>query len=284
MNTCYPKPAITITEQIELLKKRGMQIDDEVDCQKFLTNVSYYRLSWYFSAYQNPNDTFIANTKFSTIKRIYILDQRLRNLIAEGIERIEVALRARIVNTTCCDYDTPLWHTANEQIQGIVKNRMRKQDRNCPFRHYDRKYYSGANQNQEYPFWVVSELCFFSDLSFIFRDALETKHKKSIAKEFRLRPHHLGSCLHTLSVLRNTVAHHDKIYKRQFSVKPNFEYLTNPAEPFHQYNYFINHYHIINHLLSVIHPNNTWKQRVDELIFEDLDIAYGYGFPSDHQS
>lgn len=41
----YNKPPLTYTEQIELLKNRGLQFADENKAIQRLANISYYRLS-----------------------------------------------------------------------------------------------------------------------------------------------------------------------------------------------------------------------------------------------
>lgn len=41
------KPATTISEQIETLRERGMQVDEQLAWQ-WLSDVSYYRLSAYW--------------------------------------------------------------------------------------------------------------------------------------------------------------------------------------------------------------------------------------------
>lgn len=43
----YTKPALDFQAQIELLKSRGLRIDDEKRAIRHLSNVSYYRLSAY---------------------------------------------------------------------------------------------------------------------------------------------------------------------------------------------------------------------------------------------
>ena len=43
----YPKPPLSIKEQIELLKSRGLIIQDEGFAEEVLSCVSYYRLSGY---------------------------------------------------------------------------------------------------------------------------------------------------------------------------------------------------------------------------------------------
>ena len=44
----YPKPFKTISELLEILKNRGLIINDDKFASDFLYNVNYYRLSAYF--------------------------------------------------------------------------------------------------------------------------------------------------------------------------------------------------------------------------------------------
>ena len=100
------KSATTIDEQLKLMAERGMQVEDKL-ARQWLSNISYYRLSGYSYPYRvilptdNPkkpkrDDRFIEGTSFSDVARLYEFDRKLRTLIYDGIERIEVALRARI--------------------------------------------------------------------------------------------------------------------------------------------------------------------------------------------
>lgn len=43
----YEKTPISIKEQVEKLKSRGLVIDDEELAAKYLSNISYYRLRAY---------------------------------------------------------------------------------------------------------------------------------------------------------------------------------------------------------------------------------------------
>lgn len=287
MNNSYNKPPIDPVSQIALLKQKGLSIVDEESALEFLHNVSYYRLGWYFKAFQESDNHFKKDTDFADIQTAYITDQRLRILIIEAIERIEVSIRARIVNITCCDTQDPFWHIQSEQIQEIVNKRMPKQlqekNTNCPFNHYNKNYTHGDNKDHHYPFWIVSELFFFSDLSVIYKQGIAREHKKTIAKSFHLNSYQLASCLHMLTVLRNSVAHHDKVFKRVFAISPpkKFEWILAENIPFKRHNFFINHYYVICYLLSIIHPYNSWQQRVNKLLFADPSIAFAYGFTFD---
>ncbi|WP_454942108.1 Abi family protein [Corynebacterium argentoratense] len=80
---------------------------DEPSATQWLNNVSYYRLSGYWCGYRvlppdtdpkNPQrlDSFVSGTSFSDVVALYEFDRKLRTLVHNALERIEVALRARV--------------------------------------------------------------------------------------------------------------------------------------------------------------------------------------------
>ncbi|WP_281706614.1 Abi family protein [Corynebacterium argentoratense] len=80
---------------------------DEPSDRRWLSNVSYYRLSGYWYGYRvlppdtdpkNPQrlDSFVSGTSFSDVVALYEFDRKLRTLVHDALERIEVALRARV--------------------------------------------------------------------------------------------------------------------------------------------------------------------------------------------
>ncbi len=102
-----PKLWKSYDEQLEILKSRGLQIDDEKNALGYLRSIGYYRLSGYFYSFrqfdpQNPNsrlDRFITDTRFGDVKSLYMFDKKLRQLALDALERIEVALRVNIAHT-----------------------------------------------------------------------------------------------------------------------------------------------------------------------------------------
>jgi len=84
----------TMSEQINLLKSRGLVFNDEVKAINTLLHNNYYRLTGYWRKYQiNPDakdDRFVNNTKFEDIIEIYTIDAKLRNLLLEGLGIFEV--------------------------------------------------------------------------------------------------------------------------------------------------------------------------------------------------
>ena len=98
---CELKQAKTPLGHVVLLRRRGMIVDEETALQ-WLANVSYYRLSaywhpaWMRDSGGNRLDQFKAGTKFSDVVALYEADRKLRTLVHDGVERIEIAMRARL--------------------------------------------------------------------------------------------------------------------------------------------------------------------------------------------
>ncbi len=107
--TSYNKPFKTLQEQAALLRERGLAIGDEAAAAAQLLAIGYYRLSgyWYiFREHAVPcalscdcsrrSDRFVGGTTLSQVIDLYEFDRKLRLLVLDGIERIEVALRMRL--------------------------------------------------------------------------------------------------------------------------------------------------------------------------------------------
>ena len=54
MTKTFIKPSLTIDQQIDHLRVKGMVIGDEAKARYWLTHVSYYRLSAYWLYFEHP--------------------------------------------------------------------------------------------------------------------------------------------------------------------------------------------------------------------------------------
>ena len=63
----YNKPPLTHQEQVDLWKKRGLIVEDNSRAIRYLSDVSYYRLSAYALPFQVEKDTFVKGTTFNQI-------------------------------------------------------------------------------------------------------------------------------------------------------------------------------------------------------------------------
>ena len=109
----YPKQLISFTDQIALLKQRGLVFTDETQALHLLHNISYYRLSgyWYPLLADKQNHQFKPGSTFDAAYNIYKFDSELRKLIITELEKIEVAVRtqtAYILSSQWDGWDYPL--------------------------------------------------------------------------------------------------------------------------------------------------------------------------------
>lgn len=98
----YNKPPLTYTEHVALLKSRGMVVPDKKNTEQILANINYYRLSAYMLPYKkNENgticDDFKTGTTWDVIYNLYVFDRKLRLLVFDAIERLEIAIRAQMI-------------------------------------------------------------------------------------------------------------------------------------------------------------------------------------------
>ena len=89
-------------EQIQRLRDRGMRIDATEYAIEHLSIIGYYRLSSYWYHMEIPAESedershnFLPGTTFEDVVRVYVYDQRLRLLVLEALERLEIGIRAK---------------------------------------------------------------------------------------------------------------------------------------------------------------------------------------------
>ena len=85
----------TYEEQIELFKRRGLIIEDEVSAITVLSKINYYRFSAYTLTFKK-NNVFNENTSFDQIYSLYEFDRKLRLELLASLEQIEISFRAKI--------------------------------------------------------------------------------------------------------------------------------------------------------------------------------------------
>lgn len=95
----YNKQTLTIAEQIQQLRDRGMTIYNEELAKHYLEHVSYYRLAGYWWPMQSDkvNHKFKENSRFEDVVALYNFDRELRILLFDVIEKIEISLRTKLI-------------------------------------------------------------------------------------------------------------------------------------------------------------------------------------------
>lgn len=274
----FTKPPLPIPDQITLLESRGLHFDDKGEAAHILSNISYYRLRAYMMPLQRDNDpthTFLPNTTFRQIVEYYIFDRKLRLLIFDAIERIEIALRTQIIYTYSNTYgawwfEDPSLYSNNYNYSKDLAKLDEELDRSSEvfIDHYNNKY----TTPQRPPAWMSLEVSSMGLLSKIYRDLKICPAKKSVSAYFGLgHPKILESWMQSISYVRNICAHHSRLFNRVLTLKPT--YPTNTANPwltdgkFHHAKIY-GFMSCVLYMLKIVQPQTDFPERLKQLMQE----------------
>lgn len=287
------KPFATIDEEVDVLTSRGLVLD-RCDAAQWLRSVGYYRLSGYWYPYrelddrqqQRRLDRFVLGTSLDEVVRLYEFDRKLRTLIYDGIERVEVALRShlsyRIGSIGPLAYrDAAVFrpsfdHRAWSAAARIRVERSRR--RSEPIRHHEEKY------DGELPIWVLTEVLDFADVSKLY-DGLLARDQWAIAEQLGVtveesalsanqrtkahKAHPLARWFEQLTVVRNTCAHHSRVWNRSFTPASTAGLRTIDdlrSLPEGQSERLYGALTVMGYLLQGTSPGTTWTMKVRTLI------------------
>jgi len=235
------KPFKTYDEQIEILKSRGLIIEDKQSAQvkAFLKFENYYNVvNGYkdpFLAVHNP-DQFKANTSFHDIYTLHQLDRHFRRLLLPNLLTFETNLKSLLAYhfsemfQTCAsylniaNYQQSVHKQANLLISDLSKLIMQKSKHEGPIKHYIECY-------DHVPLWVLTKFITFGQTVQMYR-CLMPALKNKIAKEFALtfnQDYHclieltscdLESIMKTANFFRNICAHEERLYNFKLYRRP----------------------------------------------------------------
>lgn len=291
MTSSTPRPLKdykTHDEQIDLLRQRGMIIEDPDVATKWLQEVGYYRLSLYTHHFRTANgrgekqSRFHDGTTFEEIVSLYIFDRELRYRVFSGIEKIEVSLRARMgyhlggygpgAHLDPSHFRSTRKHA--ELLRTFQGRFNRALAGNDEVALHHQAHYGG-----HLPFWVLTDLLDFSDLSKLYAQ-LHSQDQRQLAQDFGLndpprkrkqRPSNLAGWLHQLSLVRNFTAHHARLWDRTFGakgvsdaqgVKGYFQDFGSPAQSKDMYGVLT----IMVFLVGAIEDTTDWAEDMAQLI------------------
>lgn len=288
----YNKPSLTIYDQIARLKKRGLTFHDEKKAEHYLSNISYYRLRAYTYSYQDNDKAdhpFIKKVSFEDIINLYVFDRRLRLLVFNAIEKIEIALRTKIIYEFSLVYGSH-WHENsamyrnhyffNRNINSLYKEIDRSTETFID--HYKNTYTTPAYP----PAWMSLEVVSMGLLSKLYSNLNKSEEKKKVAHEFGLpNPAILESWMHAFSGLRNICAHHSRLWNRRFTIVPKIPYNTTYTF-LRNTSIYDNKLYVqlccVNYISKIISPKNNFVNSLKKLLRTcHLVDLKEMGFPSD---
>lgn len=289
MTRHYNKQPQSSAALIELLKSRNLVVANEARATRYLESIGYYRLSGYMYHLQAPDKShrFAEGTSFEDIVALYKFDKRLRAIVLEYMERIEVALRAKLTNYYSATHGY-FWYAqaglfddkgAAAAILDAIKENF-KMPKDDFLRAYKRNYSAEPLP----PSQMVLETLSLGELARLYKALTTDKHKMLIAEEFRLAPSSLETWFIWLTNVRNVCAHHARLWNKTMSaLRPHmpsrkaFKFAVPMPEDANTTMYGV--VALIHRLLKSFNPTNSFARKVEDLVREYKVDATLMGFP-----
>lgn len=180
----------------------------------------------------NRNNDYNNKVSFGNVYKLYNFDKKLRHLILEILESIEISVRTKISHHLSTKYgsialsseifkDIDIYKGSiniyGESKRGLVdeiKSELHNNKKELFIKHHVQNY------DGQFPIWVLIEVFSFGMLSKMYAN-LNLEDQKEIARTgFSTNYQLLESWLKHLCYVRNTCAHYSRLYNRNMSITP----------------------------------------------------------------
>ncbi|MFP4167010.1 MAG: Abi family protein [Opitutales bacterium] len=222
----YLKEPLGFEAQADRLIGRGLHADRD-ELIRRLSAVSYYRLTGYLYPFRkHDSDEYREGTTLQTVWDRYCFDRRLRVLLLDAIERVEVAVRTQLVYHFShafgafghCDERNLPHISVAEYIEW--RDNFQKETKRCKEefkKHFFEKY---GDSHRNLPIWMASELMTMGSL-LTFYKAVDGNIQARVAAQFDMADTLLLSWLRSLYAARNICAHHARLWNRVLGYPPS---------------------------------------------------------------
>lgn len=291
MGLKFNKPAKTIAEQIDLLKRRGLVVTNSEFAQHCLQHISYYRLRAYWFPFEargkEGTHQIAPGTTFELVLALYDFDRKLRLLILDAVERIEVAARGSWAYRLATEHgphgylQARLYRTRKlyAQNRGHLETEIRR-SQDTFINHYKDKY----GDPELPPVWMVAEVISLGQLSKWQTALRERADVKAISEPFGLDHRVYLAFIHHLAMIRNICAHHGRLWNRQFTVTmklPSYPERLAASISHSTERRIYNTLATISAVMRIVAPQSDWRHRLVELLKEHPTRDLGtMGFPN----
>lgn len=216
----YTKQYTTPSQFLKILVSQGLDCSDVKNAEEELRAIGYYRLSGYLYPFlQLPKEIhkYKTGSTLGSALKLYEFDRKLRLLVFDQIERIEVAVRSAIVNITCSDTDDVFWMTNSRYFAD--SNKFRKMmaifDKELQNTREDFiAHFKEVYDNPYPPSWMIAEIIPLGVLTQVYENIASSKTREHIATHFALNIPVFTSWMTIISVTRNTCGRHARLWNR----------------------------------------------------------------------
>lgn len=224
----------TLDEQIDILKNKGLIINDVEKAKEILFRENYFFINGYRHLFQRANidNQFIAGTTFDELYATFVFDRNIRNIMFKYLLIVENNVKSIISYQMSRkygfkekDYLNPKNYNQDSiKVRQVfdVLNKVKRQIRVNGKQHTATSHYIS---NYGYiPMWILVKVLSFGIISELY-NILKVEDQISIASFYNVNCDTMSTYLQMLANFRNLCAHEDILYDhRTQKCIPNSKY------------------------------------------------------------
>ena len=224
----------TIEEQVEILKRKGLIIEDEEETKEILLRENYFFINGYRLLLMNSysDKTFVKGSTFKELYALFLFDRSMRNIIFKDLLIIENQLKSITSYQLSKKYGYQEKDYLNfknftedrskvRRVKDLIE-KMKRQARINGTKHNATLHYI---KNYGYvPMWVLVKVLSFGIVCELY-SVLKKEDQIEIASIFNVSTEYLEDFLPILANYRNLCAHEDIMFDHKTEkVIPDTEY------------------------------------------------------------
>lgn len=299
------KEFITIRQQIEMLRKKNLVINNEEITSDILLRENYFFINGYRHPFLDSKKKFIPNTTFEELYSLFLFDREIRNILFKNLLIVENNLKSIISYELSRkygykekDYLNPCNFVQDLSEQRRVNDVLEKMKRQI--RVNGRKHSATVHYLDNYgyiPMWILVKVLSFGLINELY-GILKIEDKKSVCDVYGVSPDDMEIYIAILSNYRNLCAHEDILYEHRTQREiPNTIYHKNlNIEKIDgMYKYGKNDIFALIIILKIMLTKRKFKEMMEQIVnqitifnnnvktISDEKILEILGFPNNYQ-
>ena len=193
----------TLDEQIDILTKKGLVVEDIEATKTILLRENYFFLSGYRHLFMRPDDnkTYLEGTTFNELYSMFLFDRQIRNIIFKNILIVENNLKSILAYVMSKNHG---FKEINDLIRKMKRQISVNGKQHTATAHYIINY-------GYIPLWVVVKVLSFGIVGELYT-ILQYQDQKEIADVFGVSIDSMVDYLPIVANYRNLCAHEDICY------------------------------------------------------------------------
>ena len=273
----------TLTEQVEILESKGLEVKDVEKAKDILLRENYFFISGYRHVFlkQDANHNFIEGSTFEEMYSLFQFDRQLRNIIFKNLLIVENNYKSIVSYVLSKNYgykerdylkleNFTTDRNKYRQVNDLLR-KMKRQIRVNGGQHSATLHY--INNYGYIPLWIVVKVLSFGIISEVF-SILKEKDKEEVASIFKLNSSSLESYLPILANYRNLCAHEDILFDhltQRCIDDTKYHRILNIDKMDDEYIYGKNDIFALLIILKQLLSKDDFKMMMNEIAY-DLDI------------